>query len=360
LKSTVGLGDYCGDKNSRGLKVHTTIAVTPVGIVKGILDQKIWTRDPAECGKLKPRKQRPIEEKESFKWIESMDKSNKGIPENIKAINICDREGDLFEFFSKCNNENKYFLVRAVHNRKLSDNHKMFDKVNNEKSAGEITVEIPRDTRNNVKKREATLEIKYAKVAIPVPADSRKFLGNKDTELIIILAKEKNAPEGITPIEWYLVTNVETSSFEEALEKVKWYIQRWKIERFHYVLKNGCEIEELQEENAVQLRKLILMYSIISIRILGLTYLARENPDLPCDIIFQEDEWKILYRIANETSECPANIPTIKEAVSYLAKLGGFLGRKGDGEPGVKVIWRGLRELNIVLKYYKHLNGKQW
>lgn len=357
LEATTGLGCYGSKERSRGLIAHTTIAVSPNGIMQGILDQKIWARDPLERGKRNKRHQKPIEEKESYKWIEAMDRSNKDMPTEIKVINVCDREADIFEFFHKAINENKYFLVRAMHNRKTLDDDKLFNKVHTEKVAGEITIEIPRDTRRNLPKRNATLEIKFTKVVIPVPGKRRKkYDKNQFFEVTLILVKEKNEPSGLKPIEWYLVTNVETSSFNDALERVKWYTQRWKIERFFYVLKSGCKIEELQEENAIQLKKLILMYSIIASRILCMTYLARENPELSCETMFEEEEWKVLYRIANNTSSYPLKAPTIKEAVSYIAKLGGFLGRKGDGDPGVKVIWRGLRELNIVLQHYKNLN----
>ena len=98
------------------------------------------------------------------------------------------------------------------------------------------------------------------------------------------------------------------------------------------------------------------MYSIISIRILCLTYLARENPDECCESMLQKNEWQILYRAAKQTNQLPSKPPTIKEAVDYIAKLGGFLGRKGDDFPGVKVIWRGLNELNIIVKYYNIFN----
>ena len=116
--------------------------------------------------------------------------------------------------------------------------------------------------------------------------------------------------------------------------------KRWKIERFHSILKSGCEVEELQEREAEPLKKLILMYSIFAIQILSITYLARQTPDASCEEILEEQEWKVLYRIVNKTSDLPTAVPTIKEAVVYLAKLGGFLGRKGDGDPGVKVIWK--------------------
>lgn len=356
LKATTGLGEYGGDVNSRGLKLHTTIALTTDGIMTGILDQKIWVRDPEDRGKRHTRQTRPIEEKESYKWLEAMERSNKGIPSDIRVINICDREADLFEFFYKAISEEKLFLVRAMHNRKSTDELKIFDQIQALEATGNILIEIPRDTRNNRPKRTADIELRHLKVEIPVPVKVRKYYSNKEPlKVNLILAQEINVPEGIEPIQWYLVTNVDIESFEDILEKIKWYVQRWKIERFHYILKSGCKIEKLQSDDAERLKKLILMYSIIAARILCLTYYAREMPQASCDIMFDEEEWTVLYRIANKTSKCPPIAPTMKEAVAYLAKLGGFLGRKGDGEPGVEVIWRGLRELSTVLQYYKHL-----
>ncbi|SFF06045.1 Transposase Tn5 dimerisation domain-containing protein [Paenibacillus algorifonticola] len=149
---------------------------------------------------------------------------------------------------------------------------------------------------------------------------------------------------------------MDVTNLDEAVEKVQGYIHRWKIERFHYILKSGCEVEKLQSRTAERLEKLILFYSIISVRILGMTYLARKHPDESCTTFLEEEEWRVLYCISNRTSLAPSIPPTIKEAVSYLAKLGGFLGRKGDGEPGAKVIWKGLNQLHTVLKHYKYLS----
>ncbi len=351
-KKTAGLGEHGSVKNSRGLIAHTNIAVTTDGIALGLLDQKIWARDPSEHGKGDDRKKRPIEEKESNKWLESMEKSNKMMPENVRIVNVCDREGDIFEFFLKCKLEDRFFLVRATQNRNTDEEAKLFSRINNEEAAGILTVYVPRDTRKNNPAREATLEIRYASIKIAVPASLKsKYKDNEYLEINIILAKEINAPEGITPIEWYLETNVKINNFDNAVEKVSWYVQRWKIERFHYVLKNGCEVEELQQHDAETLKKLILMYSIISIRILNITYYARINPEASCEYALDEDEWKLLYCMANKTNVPPTYVPTIKEAVGYIAKIGGFLGRKGDGEPGVKVIWKGFRDMGIVRQY---------
>lgn len=354
-KKTTGLGEYGTERSSRGLITHTAIAVTTEGVALGVLDQKTWSRDPAERGK-SDNKKRTIEEKESYKWLESMDNSNEGIPEKITVVNVCDREADIYEFFDKAIEDNRHFLVRLVQNRKTVAGNKSFDTIRQVEPSGQVVVEIPRDTRNNRPERTAILEIRYCQVQVLAPRNAYKKLdGSGCVAIYTILAKEVNAPEGIAPIEWFLATNTKVTYFEEAIEKVKWYVQRWKIERFHYILKSGCAIEKLQERDASRLQKLILMYSIIAIRILSMTYIARQTPEESCELFFEEKEWKVLYCMAKNISQAPQQPPTIKEAIACLAKLGGFLGRKSDGEPGVKVIWKGLTELNIILKYQRLL-----
>ena len=354
---TEGLGDFGGGPNDRGLIVHSALAVTTKGVALGLLDQKIWTRDPAERGKRNEKRQKPIEEKESYKWLESMDRSQVGIPKGIRLVHVGDREADIYEFFDHAIAKGHDFLVRVVQNRMTTEACKLFDKVRNEPSAGEIIVEIPRDTRRNVPKRTTTLDIKYCPVTILAPVNTPKeFRKSTSVTLSILWVQEINPLKGMEPIAWYLATSVDITNVDEAMERVNWYVHRWKIERFHYILKNGCKIEELQNRKAERLQKLILMYSIISVRILSMTYLARQKPEIPCTVIMDEQEWKVLYCIANKTSKVPPTTPTIKEVVAYLAKLGGFLGRKGDGEPGAKVIWKGLNELNIVLEHYKYLS----
>ncbi len=160
---------------------------------------------------------------------------------------------------------------------------------------------------------------------------------------------------GQAPIEWFLVTNISTTNADEAAEKVAWYVQRWKIERFHYILKNGCEVEKLQEHHADRLQKLILFYSIIALQIQHLTYRSREQPEAPATEVISENEWQVLYRIAYRTKTVPQQPATLKEVVLALAKLGGFLGRKSDGDPGTKVIWKGLRRFRDVYESYYYL-----
>ena len=165
--------------------------------------------------------------------------------------------------------------------------------------------------------------------------------------------------EGVEePIYWKLLTTMPIDSLERASYAVTTYAKRWLIERYHYTLKEGCKVEELQFEDAEKIDKAIATYTIVSWRIMHMTYLARVCPDLPCTKMFLEDEWKALYCYAHKNSQIPKTPPTINNAVRMLAKIGGFLGRKADGDPGVKVIWRGLRLLEGAVEMFRILNGK--
>jgi hypothetical protein len=356
-KKTKGLGDFGAGPNDLGLIVHSALAVTPKGIALGLLDQHIWTRDPEERGKRTEKRQKPIEEKESNKWLRSMDQSRTGVPKEIRLVHVGDREADVYEFFDHAITKQQDFLVRIVQNRITTEACKLFEHVKQEAPAGQIVAYIPRDTRRNLPARETTLEIRYSRVHVQAPHNTpKKYVKNRTVTLSIVHVQEIQPPEGVEPIEWYLATSMDIAGLDAAVEKVHWYIHRWKIERFHYILKSGCEIEKLQSRTSERLQKLILVYSIISVRILGMTYMARQDPEEPCTLFLEEEEWKVLYCIANRAPTAPQTAPTIKEAVSYLAKLGGFLGRKGDGEPGAKVIWKGLNELHIVLKHRNYLS----
>ncbi|MDR1959353.1 MAG: hypothetical protein LBQ54_10005, partial [Planctomycetaceae bacterium] len=125
-----------------------------------------------------------------------------------------------------------------------------------------------------------------------------------------------------------------------------------KIERFHHVLKSGCGIEKLQERDMEKTKTLIVMYSVIAVFIMNLTYIARINPGLPCTIIlFDEEEWKVLYCVANRTKEVPEKPYTIAEAVEHIGNLGGPRRSPSDGPPGVKTVWRGLQKFYTLYDY---------
>jgi len=304
LKGCEGLGTHRGI-HSLGVICHTSIAVSPKGQIYGLMNQEIWTRPVEEHGKAGERKKKEIEEKESSKWIETMDKSIDGMPEDIKTVTVCDREGDIYELFRKAQWENRAYLVRIVQNRLTTEDAKLIDYAKNLESGGVCVVQIPRDTRNSRKSREAKLSIKYSQITIKAPRNSG--YGSDDTITAwVIAAQEIDAPEYIDePIAWYLLTNIPVNSVDDAYEKVQWYVQRWKIERFHFVWKEVCKVEKIQERDVHKLKKVIVMNSIVAMSILCLMYLSRVFPDTPCDVVFEDDEWRFLYAVVNDTTDFP-------------------------------------------------------
>jgi len=151
------------------------------------------------------------------------------------------------------------------------------------------------------------------------------------------------------------MTNEPVETVEAAYEKVYYYTPRWKIERFHYVLKSGCAVEKLQERSMDNTTMLVLMYSVIAVMILNMTYIARIRPEEPCTIFFEEEEWKVLYCTANKSKKAPQKPYSIHEAVTYLGRLGGPKRAPSDGPPGVKTVWMGLSTLNTLLAYREWL-----
>lgn len=138
------------------------------------------------------------------------------------------------------------------------------------------------------------------------------------------------------------------TDFSEACEYLKWYSYRWLIERYHYCLKSGCQIEELQLENAERIERALATYAIVAWRLLWLTYSARKNPEQTVEGILETHEWQALYCKIHKTNQPPEHAPSLSECVRWIAQLGGFLGRKGDGDPGVKTLWRGLQRLHDI------------
>ena len=354
LKETEGLGITNGYKNSRGILLHSSIAVSEEGQILGLLSEKAWVRPAEELGKRTERRKKPVEEKESNKWLETLDKTDTFSELNdVKFIHICDREGDLYELFAKAESDGKTYLCRRCRNRVIEAEACEIDinrYLSNLTKSGELTVKVPRDSHTNRELRTAKLELKYGKANMkkPVGCKQAKPIA-KYVEVTLISAKEIDPPVGAKEINWELVTNDVVETFEDAVKCVNRYTQRWKIEIFHNVLKSGCAIEKLQASTAGKLIKLIALYSVISLRIMILTYLARTLPNDSCEAGFAADEWKILYKVTKKTKTLPDKPPTMLEAVIMLSKLGGFLARKSDGFPGVKVIWRGITAFDTIL-----------
>ncbi len=354
--STKGLG-YLDSPLLSGLKVHHSMAVSSDGVPLGLLRQQVWTRDIKELGKKHKRHQKDIKDKESYRWLESFKATQNLIPSDITQITIADREADIFEFFALPRRPNDHLLIRATHNRRIKHPDKyLWDAIRKTEIKGKRIIKVER--RKGQRQRKAELSVRFATFTL-LPPD---YLKNKHEpiEVQVILAEEENPPEGVKAISWLLITTLPVNSFEDAIQCIIWYTYRWLIERYHYVLKSGCKLEELQLETGERLQRALATYSIVAWYLLWLIYESRVNPNRQCDTVLEEDEWKVLcIEMHNKgiLKEIPNKPPSLQEAVRWIAMLGGFLGRKSDGNPGVKTLWRGYRRLQEKVAFLRALKN---
>lgn len=342
-----GIGPI-GTKNQEhllGLLAHTTLALTVEGLPLGILTQDIWARNKEEAGKRYRRKELHIEEKESYKWLKALEQSAKLTPKNTSIVTICDREADIYEFFAKAFSMQEKVLVRAARNRRIEQEvRKLFDFLKQEPVLGKVKVRIPK--KNNNPQREAALEVRSSKVKLKAPSQA-KITKPASIMLDAILVKETKK-KGVESLEWLLLTNVEVNTFDDALERIAWYQKRWSIEVFHKILKSGLKVEDCRLQKSKRLLPFLTLSSIIAYRLFWITKVNRSQPNEPCTTVLAKHEWKALYCTIHKTRNLPQKVPSVKDAVRWIGQLGGFLGRKGDKEPGITVIWRGWQRLTDI------------
>ena len=166
--------------------------------------------------------------------------------------------------------------------------------------------------------------------------------------LTIIQVVEEHPPEGVTPLEWFLLSTTEITSPEQALKCLEWYCLRWRIEDWHRVLKSGCEVEDAAYETTERFKRGIAINAVNAWRIMLMTLLGRETPDLPADILFSDIELKVLVAFAESRNLKPPE--RLQDAVNLVAKLGGYMGRKNDPPPGHQLIWGGYTTLRMMCR----------
>jgi Domain of unknown function (DUF4338)/Transposase Tn5 dimerisation domain/Transposase DNA-binding len=345
LKSVEGLGPIGTTVDgAQGLHLHSSLALTEQGVPLGFVDAQCWARDAQEFGKKAQRASLPIEDKESWRWIkayQALSAVQKRNPQ-VQLVSMGDREADIYELFEEALREadNPKLLVRARHDRKVQDEQeRLFQTLQAKPVAGWLNVQLPR--QKNRPARVAKLALRFASVTL-CPPKTKPQLGPLEVQMV--LAQEEDAPAGAEPIEWTLLTTLAVDSFEQACEKVAWYTQRWGIEVFHRTLKSGCKVEDRQLGHGDRLQACLAIDMVVAWRIHHMTKLGREVPDLPADVYFDQDECQVLIAYEAKHRKRPANAPapTLREAIRMVAKLGGFIGRKSDGEPGTETLWRGL------------------
>jgi len=360
-RATKGLGSIgTEEQQQKGLVMHATEAVTPEGVPLGLLDAQIWAREEGGGGKAQ-RKTRPIEEKESYKWLTALRRSVENLPEGVQLVSVCDREGDIYEFFELARQLRAQLIVRAAQDRKVEGaSARLWATVYAHPIVGTIQIHVP--ARDDQPARDARLAVRFTRVVLTPPKRPRQAGRKKLRRLRVwaVLATEISPPEGVTSISWMLLTNVPVHNFQDACERLAWYVQRWKIEVFFDLLENGCKVEDRRLRTVERLQRCILVYAVVAARIQRMTFLARQEPNASCLLVLSTEEWQALYCYIHKITQLPTQPPTLRQAMRWIAQLGGFLGRKGDGEPGIRTVWRGWQRLQDMVSMWRILHPQTY
>lgn len=366
--SKEGLGPTGSQGNkgkTPGLFVHGLLVAGTRGEVHGLAGAAIYARE--ERGADEPaglRNRQPLEEKESKRWVEGWHEAQRLWEElggTRGVICVADREADIYELLAVCletraakGGAGAGLLVRSQHDRKLGNGEGTLWKTPAALPVqATLEVDLPRG-KQGLKARTATLAVRAGRVRLEVPAHKKKYLGLEGSlELWALEVTELNPPPGVEPVCWRLLTTEAIVDEADARRLVAWYALRWQIEVMHRVLKTGCRVESRQVRAADKLKAFVALDLVVAVHLMALVWQARITPQAPADGWLSRDEWEALAVHASRGGPAPEHPPSTAVAVRMIAMLGGFLGRKGDGDPGPEVLWRGMAKLRTLAEAWQ-------
>jgi hypothetical protein len=300
----------------------------------------------------------PMEEKESCKWLVGIGGGAFALDElplrqRPRVIHLMDRESDIHEVLEAIADSTDGCVIRCKYNRMITGPiGRAHDAVAQAPLLGIHTIEVP--GQHGRAQRRARLQLRAVTVRVEPRHAYTVQAHRQPFSMQLVEAREVDAPPEATPLHWQLWTTESTRTFDEAVEVLRLYRQRWKIEDFHLLLKSGCRIEELALETADRLAKAVVLYSAVAAQLLALRDLARMEPNAPCTTMLSDDAWKALWlHIHQKKLTAKVPVPTIRQAVLWIGRLGGHLNRKRDGMPGVRTLWRGYRDLSFLVLGYR-------
>lgn len=350
--SIEGLSDMGGEKGTKGIILHTALAIDPnkkQPEVIGLLDQYIHHRTK-KVDKNETYFEKQNRWRESKIWEEASQRSSIN-NSKTQIIEVMDREGDVFDVMKNCLSLNHDFLIRATHERILGglSENKLFDFVKTLEPSGVVELDVRK--RPKQIPRKALLDVCFSKVKILGPKNRK----NEDIESNVVYVIEKNPPKNQEPLGWILLTSVDINSFEDACQIIEWYKCRWIIEEYHKGIKSGCKVEERQLKTEGRLENFLGIANIIALRIMKIRDYARNMPQISAKRVIEPLKVDILMRY----NDIKKDDITIYEYYREVAKIGGFIGRKSDGEPGWQTLWKGETELSTLVMGAKIAMRKQ-
>lgn len=340
-------------ENRFGFYQHTQLALTLGGLPLGVVRSSHFDRAAESLGKSAERTRLPIEEKESFRWLEGYRLASelaRRCP-NTRVVSVADREADIYDLFTEARDQPEGgadFVIRAKEQRRTTERNPAavgadYPSVRDKVAASAVrlrrSVELAATPKR--KARQAELEIRAMTLEVQ-PPHGRGSLG--PVVLNVVLIEEVGGPDDGTAVSWLLLTNLPIDTIEAIEKVVDSYVARWGIEVYFRILKSGCRVEEMRLETTARCKNCLAFYAIIAWRVMYATYLNRECPELPCDTVFGESEWKSVWQVTKKMP-APEVPPMLSEFMVLLAGLGGYNNRVSDGPPGPQAIWVGIRRM---------------
>jgi transposase-like protein/transposase Tn5 family protein len=347
-RDVAGLGPT-GDGDGRGFMLHSSLMVqAKTREIIGLAGQELFYRK--STGRARENSYRRTQrERESEVWgrlIDALGPPSAG----VRYLHVCDRGADNFEVYCHCQQQQSGWVIRAAQLRRIihtPDGHRM--KLDSWLRAQPVlgTYELSLRTTPKELARTVRVEVRVAPIILIPPRRKTSYLREIGPQKIaewVVEAREINPPDGATPVQWVLHTSEGVGTFEEAWRILEYYETRWLIEEFHKCLKTGCRLESRLYMAAPRLEAVTGMLSVLAVRLLQLKSVARRQPNLPAEQVVPK-AWLDMLRALRQRP-----IHTVRDFFRHLAGLGGFLMRKGDGEPGWITLWRGLNKLLLCLR----------
>ena len=348
MATKYALGGQPGHHTTCGVLMHSSLVVTRDGLPLGLAAIKFWTRDKFHGANALKRSinptRVPIEQKESYRWLENLRQSTALLADPGRIVHIGDRESDIYELFCIAHDAGTHFLLRTCVDRLAGEgDHTIADEMQEIKVQGLHRIEV-RNKKGEV--GEAVLELRYRRIRVLPPVAKQKLY--PALMLTVLHATERNPPKGRDRVDWKLVTDLPIRSRQDAIEKLQWYAMRWKIETFHKILKSGFKAEEVRLRAAERIVNLIAILCLLSWRVFWMTMINRTLPEAVPELALTPTEIYLLDQLVSDKPGTAPSANTLSLYLTKLARLGGYLARAKDPPPGNLIMWRGLTRLTDI------------
>lgn len=368
--SEINLSAHCGRlhpedlgvlSNDRdvGFFIHPTLVLDAEdGFPLGLSDVHLWSRSLEHEDKhTRNYKQQDIEDKESFKWLQASESSQRCLAAASHVTYIGDREGDIYEVWSRIPNATTQALFRACRNRKITESPQpLYAYLSQQPCAGTYAFQVAADTRHGREPREAWMAVRFVPVTIQRPPRLRHSDYPPSLQLYAVEAREIQPPPGQTPIHWRLLTTHPIRSLEAALEAIRWYSWRWHIEQLFAILKqHGLDLESTQLASVAAIKRLCMLSLGAAVRILQLQ-IGRDDVSRPASLVFSQSQQQCLVQLSSRFNgrtrkqQNPFPPGTLAWATWLIARLGGWSGYASQRPPGISILLRGLKHFDNLFE----------